>query len=113
MIRTHCFLAKLIQKRVDENARVIQSQEEYRQRCEGLVNRFKTAKNRFEEVGALRSEAKARRDLIEAFIDNLRKQDRLVIDFDEQIWYSLVDNATVYGDEDVRFTFKDGTILNA
>jgi hypothetical protein len=29
--------------------------------------------------------------------------------FDERLWFSLVDFATVYGDDNVRFTFKDGS----
>ncbi len=104
---------ELIQKCVDENARVAQSQDGYHQRYERLVGRFENAKNRFEEVADLRSEAKSRRDRMEAFIDCLRKQEGLITEFDEQLWYSLVDYATVYSDDDVRFTFKDGAIIKA
>jgi len=102
-------VAELIQKCVDENARVAQSQDEYHQRYEGLSNRFDTAKRRFEEVSDLIAQTKARRELVEAFIDTLRKQDSLITEFDEQLWYGLVDFSTVLGNNDIRFTFKDGT----
>lgn len=32
-------------------------------------------------------------------------------DFDDRLWFSLMDFATVYSAEDVRFTFKDNTEL--
>jgi hypothetical protein len=34
-------------------------------------------------------------------------------DFDDQLWFSLVDFATVFSSEDVRFTYKDGTEIKA
>jgi predicted nuclease with TOPRIM domain len=106
-------VAEIIQKCVDENARITQSQDDYLRRYEGLVGRFETAKRRFEEVCDLRSELKARSDMVEAFIDSLKKQDGLVTDFDEQLWYSLVDYATVNSEDDVQFKFKDGTVIPA
>ncbi len=106
-------VAELIQKCVDENARIAQSQDEYLRRYEGLVDRFETAKRRFEEVGALLTETKARREMVEAFIDSLKKQDGLVTSFDEHLWYGLVDYATVYSQDNVRFAFKNGTVIQA
>lgn len=106
-------LAEMMQKCVDENTRVAQSQDEYRQRYEGLVCRFETAKHRFVEAGNLLSEKKARRDMVESFIDSLRKQDGLISEFDEQLWYGLVDYAAVYSKDDVRFAFINGMIIQA
>ena len=37
----------------------------------------------------------------------------ILADFDDRLWFSLVDYATVYGAEYVRFTFKDGTEIRA
>jgi hypothetical protein len=105
--------AELIQKCIDENARVALDQTEYQERYDGLVKRFDAAKARFEEVSELISGKKARGGLVEAFIAELGKQDGLVADFDERLWYALVDYATVYSEKDVRFTFKDGTEVQA
>lgn len=104
-------VAEMIQKCVDENAHVALRQDEYLQRYEGLVDRFKTAKRRFKEVCNQNAELKARRETVESFISSLRKQDGLISDFDEQLWYSIVDYATVYSEDDVRVMFKDGTII--
>ena len=43
------------------------------------------------------------------FLDGLQKQEDLVTEFDENLWYSLIEYVTVFTKEDVRFIFKDGT----
>jgi len=106
-------VAELIQKCIEENARTALDQREYQERYEGLVARFDTAKTRFEEVSALVTDKKARSELVEAFTAELARQDGLLTEFDERLWFSLVDFATVYGDDNVRFTFKDGTEIMA
>ena len=42
------------------------------------------------------------------FIAELEKQDGLITKFDERLWCSLLDCATVHSNEDVRLTFKNG-----
>ena len=106
-------VAELIQKCIEENARTALDQSEYQERYEGLVARFDTAKARFEEVSALVTDKKARCELVEAFTAELVRQDGLLTEFDERLWFSFVDFATVYGEDDVRFTFKDGTGIQA
>ncbi|MFH1513524.1 MAG: zinc ribbon domain-containing protein [Bacillota bacterium] len=39
------------------------------------------------------------------------KQDGLISEFDEQLWYCLVDSVIVYTKDDVRVVFKDGTVI--
>jgi hypothetical protein len=101
-------ITELIQKCINENARVALDQTEYQERYNGLVSRFDTVKTRFEEVSELALSKKARRELVEALIAEFGKQDGLLTEFDERLWFSLVDFATVYGGDDVRFTFKNG-----
>lgn len=62
-----------------------------------------------EEVSELVPSEKARSEWVEAFIAELGKQDGLIAEFDERLWYSLVGYAKVYSENDVRFTCKDGT----
>lgn len=50
-----------------------------------------------------------KREKIELFLSELKKQEDVITQFDENLWYSLVDYVTVFNKEDVRFTFKDGT----
>lgn len=49
----------------------------------------------------------------ERFISGLENRDGPLTEFNEKHWYSLVDYATVYGRDDIRFTFKNGMEVKA
>lgn len=102
-------VAGLIQQCIDENAHVALDQTEYQTRYDGLTERFDRTKARLDEVGNVITEKQAKKEQIERFLAELERQDGLAIEFDENLWYSLVDFVTVFNKEDVRFTFKDGT----
>jgi len=105
--------ADLIQKCINENINIAFNQVEYQQRYDALVVRLNTAQARIDELTGQISEAKARGQKVVGFIAGLRKQDGLISEFDEGLWHGLMEYATVHSFEDVRFTFKDGTEINA
>ncbi len=47
--------------------------------------------------------------MAEQCLAEIAKQEGMISEFDEDLWYALVDYVTVCGKDDVRFTFKDGT----
>ena len=102
-------MVELIQKCINENARIVINQKEYQARYDGLVERFDKAKTQLDEIEEQISDKRARGKKLDCFIHDLKKQDGLITEFDERLWFSLVDFGTVYTAEDVRFTFKDGT----
>ena len=102
-------VAGLIQQCIDENAHVALDQIEYQARYDGLADRFDQTKARLDEVGNAITEKQAKKEQIERFLVELERQDGVATEFDENLWYSLVDFVTVFNKEDVRFTFKDGT----
>ena len=105
--------AELIQKCIGENARIAQKQGEYAKRYDALVEQFETAKARLEEVQAAITEKQAQRKMMENFMEVLRGLPEQVDYFDEAAWYAMVDFMTVYGKDDVRFTFKNGMEIKA
>jgi thymidylate synthase ThyX len=54
-----------------------------------------------------------RKTKTELFIKELEKLDGLVTEFSDELWYSLVDHATVFSKDDVRFMFKNGREIKA
>ena len=100
---------EMLHKSIEENARTAMNQDEYQKRYEGLASRYDAVKARHDGITAQISQIKATGDAMECFIAELRKQEGLISTFDERLWYSLLDFATVYSENDVRFTFKDGT----
>ena len=101
--------AELIHQCINENAHIALDQGEYQAGYNVLAERFEKTKNPLEEVTGAITERQAKKEKIEMFLSELEKQDDVVTEFDEDLWYSLVDYATVFHKEDVRFTFKDGT----
>ena len=102
-------VAELIQKCIDENARVAQNQSEYQKRYDALVQRFETAKAKLDEAQTAISKTKAQRQMMENFMETLRSLPEQVEIFDEGTWYALCDYITVYGKDDIRVTFQNGT----
>ena len=93
---------------IAENARVSQDQTEYQKRYNSLVSRYDKTKEQYETVTAKIQSRRLRNEQLGVFINNLKKQD-LIGEFDKHLWCSLLDYIMVYGKDDVRVMFKDGT----
>ena len=106
-------LVEMIQKCVAENARVAQDQDEYQKRYNGLVERYDKARIDAEAVSDQLSEKASRAEMMGHFIAALKEQKGSITEFDEGLWSSLVDFFTVYSKDDIRFTFKNGTEIQA
>ena len=49
-----------------------------------------------------------KRERIRRFLDQLREQDGLIIEFDEGIFHSLTERLTVKSKQDITVRFRDG-----
>jgi FtsZ-binding cell division protein ZapB len=101
-------LTDMTENGIAENARVSQDQMEYQKRYDSLVSRYDRTKEQYETVTAKIKGSRSRNEQLGIFIDNLKNQD-LIGEFDERLWCSLLDYITVYGKDDIKVTFKDGT----
>ena len=99
----------MVEDCIGENARVVQDQEEYQKRYDGLVKKYEKAKARYEEVETAIEARMGKREQINQFIKDLQVRDGVLEEFDERLWVSMVEYMTVYGKGDIRVTFKDGT----
>ena len=71
------------------------------------------SKHGFNIHGVVFDERQAKREKIGRFVSCLEQMDGPLTAFNEDDWYSLVDYATVYSREDIRFTFKNGMEIKA
>ena len=101
-------VTELIQQCINENANVALDQGEYQRRYDGLVQRFDTTKEDLEKVSGQIKEKVTRRQTMAAFLDELKKQDELLTDFDPLLWHSLVDYIIVFEKEKVQVVYKNG-----
>lgn len=99
---------ELIHKCVSENAQKAQDQVEYQRKYENYCGRFEQAQFRLAEIADLCLERTAKRVKIQMFMEKLNGYSDLVLEFDEELWYSTVDHVTVYEDKRMIFTFRDG-----
>lgn len=98
----------MVQQTIYENAHVALDQTEYQKRYDNLTQRFETAKQRLEEVIAELDRMQTQRADIEAFVESFEALPDTLTEFKLENWHSLVEYATVYSTDDIRFTFKHG-----
>jgi len=55
------------------------------------------------------AERKAKAEGLRQYIARLRAMKTVPLEFDEGLWTYLIQFVTVYGKDDMCFTFKDGT----
>lgn len=75
--------------------------------------RYENAKEKLEKIEEQRRERRVKREQMDAFLDTLVRQDSILTEFDENLWCAVIDKITVYSDEDVQVTFRDGTVIDA
>ncbi len=104
-------LVDRIQSCIAENARVAQDQEVYQKRYNGLADRYESAKKCYDEMVYAIEQKEAQGHKIQMFIQNLKKQNDIVTEFDDALWGSMVDFITI-GRDYRTVTFKDGTEIS-
>ena len=106
-------LSEMMQKLDNENARLAQDQDEYKNRFGGLVERYDAAKAQHEDIVKVIT-AKEQKDMqLANFISVLKEQEDAIQEFDGRLWGSLVDFITVGREKGIKVTFKDGTEIQA
>mgnify|MGYP003482648627 FL=1 len=103
----------MLQNLISKNAFLAQDQEEYEKQYTSMAERYETKKAELENLQAQITERSNKATIIRAYRTALSKQEQLLTEFDGSLWAGLVDNITVYGKEDMRVTFKDGTVIPA
>lgn len=101
-------LSEIIKKNIAENARIAQNQNEYEKKYDDLMNKYNKMKNNYEIILDKIKKQQVRNTQIGEFIDRIKKQDTIT-EFNEYLWASLVDFITVYNEQNIRITFRDGT----
>ena len=105
--------ADAVQEIIAENARVAQDQAEYNIRYEALVSRFEKTKAQYDKIAAEITAQGIRRREFGRFIQSVEKLPKIVTEFDEALWGSLVDHLTVYSKDDIVFSLTSGMEIRA
>ena len=96
----------LMQRHISANAHSALDQTEYKQQYDEYAARFEATRRRINEVGKQREALIAKRGCLQSYLDMLKRQE-LITEFDEVLWYGMVDQVQVTQDGKIRFVFKD------
>jgi DNA invertase Pin-like site-specific DNA recombinase len=102
-------LVEMMQSMINKNARVAQDQTEYQKRYDELTLKYDKANAEFIKTEKQIAERRARYEVLGHFIKTIKEQSDTIIEFDDNLWGSLLDCITVHSKDNVVFTFKDGT----
>ena len=105
--------AEMMQQAISKNARVALDQTEYQKKFDELSSRYAAVKAEHDEVVNRISNMLSARKAAQQFISTLRKLDTPITEFSPDLWGALLDHATVYADDDIRFTFRNGAEIRA
>ena len=105
-------VAGLINKSISENASAAQDQTEYNNRYNAYADRYEQAKSKYDELTAARDERIAKRNTIKRFLAELKKRNKLLTEFDNCLWLTVIDRVTVQRDGSLIFRFYNGTEIS-
>lgn len=102
-------LSGMIRNCIMMNASAAVGEREYRQQYAELTRQFEEQKERYEALQDRRKQMNETAIIFGGMLFELWELDEVPVTFKESLWHTLVDHATVYGDERIVFRFKDGT----
>ena len=100
-----------LHKCIEENARVPQNQEEYNQRYNAMCDRLKSLNVEITSISEKTLNRAARHEKVRQALDILRRNDRFITEFEEELWFSTVDSITVHATGQMSIRFRDGSSM--
>lgn len=101
-------VADLVEKLVKENASKVQDQDDYKTRYQALTERHDKAKDELEAANDELLQKKARQKNLEAIVAKMEKLDSVLLDWSDEIWLMLIEEAVAHENGTITFKFKNG-----
>ena len=102
-------LTEMIRQTVMQNASATVTEDEYRRRYNNLTDRFRAEEEKFKRLTAERKKRDAESVSISGMLFELMELEQLPIEFYENLWNATVERLTVYNDDRLVYSLKDGT----
>ena len=101
-------IAGLVEKLVQENASKIQDQDDYETRYQALAERYDKAKDELEKANGELLQKKARQKNLEAIVTKMEELDTVLLEWSDEIWLMLIEEAVAHENGTLTFKFKNG-----
>jgi len=105
-------VAEMVSQCIKDNATRQQSQDEYNRKYNSLVKRYEKAVEKLNRVTEERTERANRERDLRIFVTTLQKQPLILEEWNEELWLTLLETATVHKDGRVAFLFKNGAEID-
>lgn len=75
-------------------------------------SRFQILEKEISELNTRIASIKAQREKIAIYLNTLKADNKIIEEFNEDLWCAFVDKVTVYTDNNLKFQFKDGSDMS-
>ena len=97
-----------MEKLIEKNSNFKMNQTEYNKHYEKFKNQYDKINRELSEIESVKLKYKVRKQKVQDFINKLRENEKLITEFDETLWYALIERVIVSEDGIIEFEFKDG-----
>lgn len=101
-------VADLVEKLVKENASKVQDQDDYETRYQALTERYNKAKDELEKANNELFQKKTRQKNLEAIAAKMEELDSVLLEWSDEIWLTLIEEAVAHEKATITFKFKNG-----
>lgn len=100
-----------MEKLIEKNSNFKMNQTEYNKHYEKFKNQYDKINRELSEIESVKLNYKIRKQKVQDFMNKLKENEKLVTEFDETLWYAMVERVVVSNDGSVNFEFKNGKII--
>ncbi|HGA0284852.1 TPA: recombinase family protein [Streptococcus agalactiae] len=104
-------VSQLVANLVSENAIIWQDQDKYLKKYNQLTSKYEGIVQDIESLELQRMQKSKRNKELQDFIGTLEKLGKVLTDFDELLWESLVESVMINEDKGAKFKFKNGAVV--
>ncbi|HEN0198592.1 TPA: recombinase family protein [Streptococcus agalactiae] len=104
-------VSQLVANLVSENAIIRQDQDKYLKKYNQLTSKYEGIVQDIESLELQRRQKSKRNKELQDFIGTLEKLGKVLTDFDELLWESLVESVMINEDKGAKFKFKNGAVV--
>lgn len=104
-------VSQLVANLVSENAIIRQDQDKYLKKYNQLTSKYEGIVQDIESLELQRMQKSKRNKELQDFIGTLEKLGKVLTDFDELLWESLVESVMINEDKGAKLKFKNGAVV--
>lgn len=102
-------VADLSRNAIAENARTGMDQEDFNERNNRYLERYHQARARIEFLELEKQSLIAKSKILEKFIGDIKNRPLVINEWEESLWFAVIDRVVVNLDETLTFIFRNGS----